>query len=54
MDELQNGSGNGYWNAPQLRTGVLLDGSSLQLEHEPELVEAYPPASNQHGKCTGR
>jgi len=28
----------------------LLDGSSLQLEHEPELVEAYPPASNQHGK----
>jgi IS4 transposase len=28
----------------------LLDGSSLQLEHEPELVRAYPPASNQHGK----
>ena len=28
----------------------LLDGSSLQLEHEPELVKAYPPASNQHGK----
>jgi len=28
----------------------LLDGSSLQLEHEPELVTAYPPASNQHGK----
>jgi hypothetical protein len=28
----------------------LLDGSSLQLEHEPELVQAYPPASNQHGK----
>src|SRR3984957_12725866 len=23
---------------------------SLQLEHEPELVKAYPPASNQHGK----
>jgi len=29
----------------------LLDGSSLQLEHEPELVKAYPPASNQHGKA---
>jgi hypothetical protein len=29
----------------------LLDGSSLQLEHEPELVHAYPPASNQHGKA---
>ena len=28
----------------------LLDGSSLQLEHEPELVQAFPPASNQHGK----
>jgi putative transposase len=28
----------------------LLDGSSLQLEHAPELLEAYPPASNQHGK----
>ena len=28
----------------------LLDGSSVQLEHEPELVRAYPPASNQHGK----
>lgn len=28
----------------------LLDGSSLQLEHEPDLVQAYPPASNQHGK----
>jgi hypothetical protein len=28
----------------------LLDGSSLQLEHERELVEAYPPVSNQHGK----
>ena len=27
----------------------LLDGSSLQLEHEPELVKAFPPASNQHG-----
>ena len=29
----------------------LLDGSSLQLEHEPELVKAFPPASNQHGKA---
>jgi hypothetical protein len=29
----------------------LLDGSSLQLEHEPELVKAYPPGSNQHGKA---
>lgn len=28
----------------------LLDGSSLQLEHEPELVRAFPPASNQHGQ----
>lgn len=28
----------------------LLDGTSLQLEHESPLVQAYPPASNQHGK----
>ena len=28
----------------------LLDGSTLQLEHEPELVKAYPLASNQHGE----
>lgn len=27
----------------------VLDGSSLQLEHEPELVEAFPPGSNQRG-----
>lgn len=27
----------------------LLDGSSLQVEHEPELVEAFPPGRNQHG-----
>ena len=36
---------------PELAQRVyLLDGSSLQLEHEPELVLSYPPASNQHGK----
>jgi putative transposase len=29
----------------------LLDGSSLQLEHAPELLQAYPPASNQHGQA---
>ena len=29
----------------------LLDGSSMQLEHEPELMKAYPPASNQHGEA---
>lgn len=28
----------------------LLDGSSLQLEHEPELMRAFPAVSNQHGK----
>jgi hypothetical protein len=27
----------------------VLDGSSLQLEAEPELVQTYRPASNQHG-----
>jgi hypothetical protein len=39
-------------SSPRLAQRVyLLDGSSLQLEHEPELVRAYPPASNQHGKA---
>src|SRR5262245_679562 len=33
------------------RRVYLLDGSSLQLEHEAELVRAYPPASNQYGKA---
>jgi hypothetical protein len=37
---------------PELPQRVyLLDGSCVQLEHEPELVKAYPPASNQHGKA---
>jgi hypothetical protein len=32
------------------RNIFLLDGSSLELEHCPDIVEAYPPAQNQHGK----
>jgi hypothetical protein len=28
----------------------VIDGSSLELEHSPELVRAYPVAENQHGK----
>ena len=36
--------------SPLAQRVYLLDGSSLQLEHEPELLQAYPPASNQHGK----
>lgn len=27
----------------------LLDGSSLELEHSPQLAQSYPPARNQHG-----
>jgi len=36
--------------SPLSQRVYLLDGSSLQLEREPELVRAFPPASNQHGK----
>ena len=45
---------------PKILTGLekpmfLLDGSSIQLSHTKELVEAYPPQSNQfavsHGPC---
>jgi hypothetical protein len=32
------------------RPVLLLDGSSLELEHSPELVRAYPSAQNQHGR----
>jgi hypothetical protein len=28
----------------------VVDGSNLQLEHEPDLAEAFPPQSNQHGR----
>jgi len=35
---------------PHSQRMYLLDGSSLQLEHERELVRQFPPASNQHGK----
>jgi putative transposase len=28
----------------------VLDGSSLELEHEPALMRLYPPAHNQHGR----
>jgi hypothetical protein len=32
------------------RRVFLLDGTSLSLGHHPELVEAFPPATNQHGE----
>jgi hypothetical protein len=31
------------------RPAYLVDGSSVSLDHHPELVEAFPPAVNQHG-----
>jgi hypothetical protein len=37
--------------SPLAQRVYLLDGSSLQLERETELVKAYPPASNQHGEA---
>jgi hypothetical protein len=33
----------------QGRPAYLIDGSSLTLTHQPELVERFPPAVNQHG-----
>lgn len=52
MDELiERLRGRLLESQPELSQRLyLLDGSSLQLEHERELVEAYPPVSNQHGK----
>jgi hypothetical protein len=34
------------WN----RRVFILDGSSVELPHTPELVQDYPPATNQHGE----
>jgi hypothetical protein len=36
--------------AEKQRNVFLLDGSSLELEHGPDIVDAYPPAQNQHGQ----
>jgi hypothetical protein len=36
---------------PELKVPLLLlDGSSLRLEHVPELLEDFPPGRNQHGE----
>lgn len=32
------------------RRVFVLDGSSLEMAHTPELVKAYPPGTNQHGE----
>jgi hypothetical protein len=52
MDELLERLRNRLLESgPELPQRVyLLDGSSLQLQYEPELVEQYPPGSNQRGK----
>ena len=48
MEQLRSQLQEGW---PGLRRPVfVIDGSSLQLPHEPELVQAYPPGSNQHGE----
>src|SRR5437773_2780723 len=53
MDELITRLRSHLWEAGSglAQRVYLLDGSSLQLEHEPELVQAFPPASNQHGQA---
>lgn len=33
------------------RAVYIIDGSSLQLQAEPELLDSYPPARNQHGRA---
>lgn len=35
---------------PQQRPVFVVDGTTLRLEHEPDLVEAFPPGSNQRGE----
>jgi len=42
---LNSSAGNGPCNV------FVLDGSSLELEHNRQLLQRYPAASNQHGRC---
>ena len=35
----------------QARRAFVFDGSSMRTAHTPELCEAYPPGSNQHGEA---
>ena len=37
-------------STPQARRAFVFDGSSMRTSHTPELCEAYPPGSNQHGE----
>src|SRR6185295_20105502 len=32
------------------RPVFVIDGTTLRLQHRPELVKAFPPGSNQHGE----
>src|SRR5580658_1743322 len=46
MEQLRKALGLEDDEAPRV---YLLDGSSIELEHNRELVKNYPPAQNQHG-----
>src|ERR1700730_14998176 len=48
VDQLQAEMQEG-WQGLQ-RPVFVIDGSTLQLPHEPELVKAYSPGRNQHGE----
>jgi len=50
-DQLLGELGKRMEPKPELKVPLLLlDGSSLQVEHVPGLLEAFPPGSNQHGE----
>jgi hypothetical protein len=46
MEQLRKMLGLEGHDAPRV---YLLDGSSVELEHNRELLRSYPPAQNQHG-----
>jgi hypothetical protein len=49
LEHLTQQTGRAVWPDWERRV-FILDGSSVELPHTPELVQAYPPASNQHGE----
>lgn len=49
VERLREVLNSGPQNGP--RNVFVLDGSSLELEHSGQLLQRYPPATNQHGRC---
>lgn len=50
VEQLTDGLGQIYLQAPEGRRVYVIDGSSLQLQERGDFLDLYPPARNQHGR----